>query len=62
MIDMYTLVCVLRSKGNMAWHGKYFQTRCCHDGNYLHLGCFVEKDDAARAIDMFLIYTVSYAH
>ncbi|KAL0052679.1 hypothetical protein WJX82_005944 [Trebouxia sp. C0006] len=49
-----------KSKGNMAWHGKYFQTRCCHDGNYLHLGCFVEKDDAARAIDMFLIYTGRY--
>ncbi len=46
----------------MAWHGKYFQTRCRYDGNYLHLGCFVDKDDAARAIDKFLIYTVSYAH
>ncbi|KAA6425393.1 MAG: hypothetical protein FRX49_04886 [Trebouxia sp. A1-2] len=49
-----------KSKGIMAWRGKFFQAKCNYDGRYWHLGRFMDKDDAARAIDRFLIYTGRY--
>ncbi|DBB09846.1 TPA: hypothetical protein ACH3X3_001461 [Trebouxia sp. C0006] len=41
-------------------YGSGFKAQSCHGGAGLHLGCFVDKDDAARAIDRFLIYTGWY--
>ncbi len=62
MTNVYILKCVLRRAGCIHVLHKGFQARCGHDGSYWHLGCFTDKDDAARAIDRFLIYTVSHAH
>ena len=62
MTDVYILMSVVRRVGCIHALHKGFQAQCRHDGSYWHLGCFMDKGDAARAIDRFLIYTVSHAH
>lgn len=62
MTNVYILMCVLRMAGCIPAYGSGFKAQRCHGGAGLHLGCFVDKDDAARTIDRFLIYTVSHAH
>ena len=58
------LACLIQSlvwcrRGNLQQRGTKFNVRIWHERKRLYLGSFAAKEDAFRAVDKFLIYTVN---